>query len=130
MGELERTGSNPSGEIRPGFVDRTIWAMTEVDVAGADTIGLALTLEPALVLAGRVVFEGDSLERPTDLGQIRIALFRPDVLRPSGAAVQTIATTRPAPVRADGTFTLDNLVPGQYRLTVSGPPIDSGGWST
>jgi hypothetical protein len=125
---LQRTGSNPNGEIRPGFVDATLWAMREIHVAGADVTGIALALERPLVLSGRIVFEGHSIERPKDLARLTVGLFLPDVLSRPGTAVETIAAARPAFVNPDETFTLGNLVPGRYRFFVAGPGIDNAGW--
>jgi hypothetical protein len=128
IGDLQRSGSNPSGEIRAGFVDSTLWAMTDLHVGDANVSGLALTLAPPLTLSGHVVFDGDS-EPPKNLGEIYISLFPPEVLDAApGSSVQTIVSTRPTPVRPDRTFALDNLVPGRYRFSTAGNALQGSPW--
>lgn len=128
IGELQRSGSNPNGQIRAGFVDSTLWAMADLSVGGADVTGLALTLAHPLTLSGHVVFEGDS-EPLENLSGILISLFLPEVLdAPPGSSVQTIVSTQPVPVRPDGTFALDNLLPGRYRFFTAGNALANSPW--
>lgn len=129
MGELDRTGSNPSGQIRAGFVARTLWAMADVSVAGVGVSGLTLTLQPPLTLTGRVVFESESQSAPEKLSGLQVGMFPPGLLSaPRGTAVRTIATVRPVPVQADATFALEDLVPGRYEVTVAGGPVSDATW--
>jgi hypothetical protein len=129
IGELDRSGSNPTGQIRPGFVARTQWAMADVSVAGGDVSGLALTLQPPLTLAGRVVFESDSKPPPEKLAALQVALFPPGLLdAPRGTSIRTIATARPVAVQENATFALEDIVPGTYEFTVVGGPIADASW--
>jgi hypothetical protein len=129
MGELDRTGSNPTGQIRPGFVARTLWAMEDVSVAGVGVSGLTLTLQPPLTLTGRVVFDSESQPAPENLAGLQVGMFPPGLLSaPRGTAVRTIAAVRPVPVQADATFALEDLVPGRYEVMVAGGPVSDATW--
>ena len=90
------------------------WATSRIAIAGAPPPPLSLALQPALTIAGRIVFEGLS-QPPDDAPNIRIGV------RPTpGSAVPNV----PDSVLMDrtGHFTIANLTPGRYRLFVVVPP--------
>src|SRR5262249_22226116 len=76
---------------------------------------------------GRVVFDGTTLQPPTDLSRVSVRL----------AAAPTTGVTvsvggGSAPVAADGTFKLEGVTPGRYLLSASAPtgaPAASGTWT-
>jgi hypothetical protein len=104
-----------------------MWAMADVMVDGADLSGVVLKLEPGMTVSGRVVFESDVLQRPADLSRLN---FR---LGPARSASRiNVAVNVPSPqVAADGSFTLQGVMPGNYLLLVTPPmtaPASSGSW--
>ena len=109
-----RSGATPA--------QTSLWAETSVSVAGEDISGIALALEPALSLAGRVVFESASGASP-DLGVLRVPL-----------AAISISSNNPVQlpsVVVDGArFSITGVIPGTYRFV--SPPrglrAAIGGW--
>jgi protocatechuate 3,4-dioxygenase beta subunit len=101
-----------------------LWARGEVEVSGRDIASLALTLQPSLTLSGRLAFERTRLT-PPDAARVRLSLSTIDpnpYLQsfPNGLA------------NADGTFTLQGVMPGKYRLSataVSAPGPQGGPWA-
>jgi 5-hydroxyisourate hydrolase-like protein (transthyretin family) len=79
---------------------------------GADIEGVLLELGPGISIPGTLRVEGAPL--PTTPSP-RV------VLRP--ASVNGMASPT-LPLNADGTFTLTNVMPGEYRATVLGMPVD------
>jgi len=101
--------------------------MADVTAAGDDISGLSLALQPAMRLIGRVAFDGDATPRP-DAASIRIALTPVDN-RGGGAVGYTnfgTVSVPPTMARADGTFELGGVLPGRYRVSVTG--ADSSVW--
>ncbi len=83
------------------------WALADVTIEGADVSGLALMLQPALRLTGRLAFNANTQTPPRDLTTIRLRLV--DVngaspIVPMGSG------------RTDGTFEIDGVIPGTYSL--------------
>ena len=105
------------------------WARTEVTVNGEDLSGIALTLQPAMHLSGRVTFDATTLPLPADVTKIEISLLRfvngwrpmslGDPFAPSGVPPR-------APPGVDGSFSISGIVPGSY--TIAAAPIPAGWW--
>ena len=95
------------------------WAMTQVVVTGADQ-SIPLSLQPAMTATGRVQFKGTAAA-PKDLSLIRLDL------RPVGAEGRFAIGADPVPVNADGTFLIEGLMPGRYRLRSVAQL--AGGWT-
>ena len=79
---------------------------------GADVEGVLLELGPGISIPGTLRVEGAPL--PTTPSP-RVVLRTASV---NGIASPTL------PLNADGTFTLTNVMPGEYRATVLGMPVD------
>jgi len=79
---------------------------------GADIEGVLLELGPGISIPGTLRVEGAPL--PTTPSP-RVVLRTASV---NGIASPTL------PLNADGTFTLTNVMPGEYRATVLGMPVD------
>jgi protocatechuate 3,4-dioxygenase beta subunit len=92
------------------------WAMRDVSLTGENVSNIALDLQPALAISGRLTVEG--LARlPDNLPNIRVGV------RPTpGSAVPNAPDL--ALVDRSGRFTLTGLVPGKYRLYVQVPNND------
>jgi hypothetical protein len=101
------TGSTTTGSTA------LMWALADVDVSGRDIDGLALTLAPAMTIAGRIAFAGVA-PPPTAQVTVRLTAAHP-------TSVTTNVTISPG---ADGAFTIQNVIPGSYRVDATAP-----GWS-
>jgi hypothetical protein len=93
----------------------SLWAMTEIQVTGKDVTGLALSLQPMLKVSGTLVFEGATKPPEGTRTSIRMMASTPQLF-PGGQGV----------VAADGTFTIEGIVPGAYRLATS---VSASGWT-
>jgi hypothetical protein len=97
-----------------------------VDINGEDVSGVAVSLQPARHLTGRLVFDGAGAQPdPTKL-RVSVANTADDGARRmimSGLAAP-LALPGAKPAAADGTFDVDGVVPGA--LTVSVTPVPPG----
>jgi len=93
---------------------RPLWAETILDVNGENLTGIALTMQEGMTVSGQVVFDG-MLAVPDDLSSVRVGIS------PADSSGISLGIPLGA-VNADGTFTLDGVTPGAYRLTASAPP--------
>jgi hypothetical protein len=96
-----------------GAAAALMWALADVDVSGRDVDGLALTLAPAVTVGGRIAFAG-AAPAPTPRIALRLIAAHP-------TSVSTNVTLSPG---ADGTFAIQNVIPGTYRIDATSP-----GWS-
>lgn len=115
-----------------------LYARAEVSVFGDDRT-VNLTMQPAMSLAGRVVFEG-ATSKPMDVTKGRVSLaataaaisVNPGFSASMMAVSPGFVTTSPGSPTpsATGDFTLTGVVPGRYRLAVTFPipSIESGWW--
>ena len=95
------------------------WAQAEITLAGHDQ-QVTLTLQPAMSLSGRLVFESTSRKPPADLTKVTVSLTSVPV---TGAAAPA------ATAGAAGDFKLPGVVPGRYQLSASLPvPSIESGW--
>jgi hypothetical protein len=116
------------GFVSVGNTTPSLWAQTELSMAGADVSGVSLRVEPGIALAGRVVFDGDA-KPPADLTKIRVGLRTLLLPTRPGATISSISSVGPALVNADGTFEIINILPGAYQLSVSfAMPNDALTW--
>jgi hypothetical protein len=116
------------GLVTPGPIGPQLWASTSLSVANADVVGLTLTVEPGFTVTGRVVFQSDANKPPANPA-LRVGMWPPEVfaLKP-GSPIESIAAVGMANVNPDGTFAIQNLAPGTYRLAVAGATITSDQW--
>jgi hypothetical protein len=89
-------------------------------VDGQDISGVRLVLEPAMSVAGHVVFDGTG--PAPDPSSVRVTLM--PIL--SGASVAFLGA--PSQSDAQGHFALNNVTPGRYRIgaTVTAPARSAG----
>jgi hypothetical protein len=85
----------------------------EITVINRDIDGVTLTITPGITISGRVTFEGPFSGVGSTLG----ILLQP-------IAGITIPSRPPQRVQADGTFAIDSLTPGPYRLAVMSLPAE------
>jgi hypothetical protein len=91
-------------------------ATLPVTVAAADVEGLVLSVVPTGSIPGRLRLEG---QFPAGVTVERLSVL----LQPTSALQQELQRRiagfyRGSPVSADGTFLLDNVVPGDYRIEI------------
>jgi len=118
--------SVPPGQYRIVFRNRgegvDLVAFADVVVSGEDVDGVALAPQPALTLAGRIVFEGDS--PPAALPAL------PRVPFSAAMTIANVGFVMPA-LQIDGTrFKIEGIIPGTYRLspTTQGLRTPIGKW--
>jgi hypothetical protein len=104
------------------------WARLDVQVAGEDIANLAMSLQPAVRITGRVVFEG--LDAPP-AGALRGATIRPAPTNGMGQAAS--GSTRmgnpfiaAVPINEAGAFDIRGVVPDVLAITVTMP--NATGW--
>ena len=85
------------------------WARADVTIAGQDISGVSLTLQPGMVVAGRIQLEGTSAQ-PPDLSRIRINL------QPVQSAGEVSLGMMQSQPDATGAFSIAGVTPGRYRL--------------
>jgi hypothetical protein len=91
-----------------------LWAAADLSVDGRDVTDVALMMHPAFSLSGQLAFDGAA--PPADLTRIRVTLSpAPGPDGPVPGASSSMATAD-----ASGRFTVTNLVPGFYRISVAG----------
>ena len=88
-----------------------MWASAEVSVTGGDPIELTLTLQPAAVVGGRVIFEGTELAPPADLAKVSVRFI--DVGPAQNFASGTVDST--------GALTAPGIVPGRFMVRAAVP---------
>jgi protocatechuate 3,4-dioxygenase beta subunit len=83
----------------------------------ADLEGLVLVIEDTGFLTGRLRVEPGAATNPAvSLNSVRVQLKHTAILDRLGSGLQVRATA------ADGTFRVDNMRPGEYRLSIAGLP--------
>jgi hypothetical protein len=108
------------------------WAETPVLVTGDDVDLARLTLEPGMTFSGRVVVDDGATSRPPNLTGLRVQLeaellaAAPSQSRRGGAPGPRFL--QPATIGADGSFSIADLVPDTYRVTVTGGALAGSGW--
>jgi hypothetical protein len=110
----------------------SVWfASVDVTATGEDIAGLTLSLQPAMRVSGRVVFDGAVQASPTSqsgLTDIRVNLI--DLKSTGSSAVNStmmgLIGVPPAQVHEDGTFEFMGVMPATYRVAVTLPAKVSG----
>jgi hypothetical protein len=108
--------SPPAREAAPAPAPRplSMYAKADVDVNGQDVTGVSLVMQPSLTMSGRFSID------PSAQGTVDWARVRPGL-----APVQpSLSASSIANVTADGSFTLSDVIPNQFRLIVGLP----SGW--
>jgi hypothetical protein len=84
----------------------------EIKVLNQDIDGLTLTMTPGITISGRMMLEGP-YSAADRLG-----------IRLQPVAASTGSPSPPRRVQADGTFAIDSVTPGLYRLVVTSLPAE------
>jgi len=104
--ELPRALNQTNAEPR-------LFGRVSLDVGSADVENVTISLQQGFTLSGRINIDGSSMN-PDALQNMRVML-RPDPMIPQ-------LMFAPATVNANGTFTVTDVVPGEYRISVSSMP--------
>jgi hypothetical protein len=86
-------------------------AQAAVDISGADIENLALTLTSGFSVRGRLNIDGQELSAIKGFENIQVTL----------TSTTPNDEQFPRPMAPDGSFSLDNVLPGEYRLRVTLP---------
>ena len=121
--------------IRPGYIEPPstpqLFAVVDLNVAGADIPGVALSLAPGLPIAGRFVFDSKTRPPPANLAGLRVSLI-PESLLPlasgRGYAADSLRVPAPAVGRPDGTFEFISVAPGRYQVWIGATGVDVSAW--
>jgi hypothetical protein len=81
-----------------------------VDVAGSDLENVVITIFPPVSIAGRV--RVDAQTNPS-FDRVRVSLQPP-------GSISASPPPQPATVNADGTFVVENVLPGEYQVAMVG----------
>lgn len=116
QGAFEFPGVAPGAYLVQAFkhagANKMYAATQAVDARGNDVENIVLELAPAAELKGYLRVEGRAL---ANLADLQVAL------QPDGA---NYAGWTGGPVKADGSFTIPNVIPTHYELNVHGFPED------
>lgn len=86
-----------------------------VQVAASDLDGIVLVVSPGASISGRVRVEGPAAQaQGAATEQVRVSLASA-----ASATIPGVPFTRPAPVNPEETFRLENVLPGEYRVTIN-----------
>jgi len=91
-------------------------AHTRVDVSNADVENVAVTFSPGFSFPGHIEIESSGNAESRQAKPLMVSL-EPQESMP--------LLVLPQPVNADGTFTLQNVLPGDYRIQIEGRPANS-----
>jgi len=94
-------------------------ASAAINVVNSDVDGVQLKVSPGGSIAGRFRSDQDPSTPLPEYTFLRIQLKSLDAATP---ATPTGITAQSRPANSDGTFRIDNLWQGEYRLTISGLP--------
>jgi hypothetical protein len=97
------------------------WGRADVTVSGTDQDGLSIRLQPGLSMTGRVAANGTDVPD----GLLRDVHVR---LIPSDGQQASPVNGIPGTSADDGSFTVNGVVPGRYRLLVTPPPAVRDTW--
>jgi hypothetical protein len=116
---------------------RGAWAATNVRVTDSPIKDLRLVMQPPMSLSGRLVFDGSPNAPAANAASMRVGLaplpLEPAIVRAAGSGAGPVIGLPPPPpvtAAADGTFSIGEILPGQFAIEVSGvtgaPGL--GGW--
>jgi len=95
----------------------TLWATVDVDVTGEDQTGITMRLEPGMTITGRVVFDGTTLQPPTDTSRVQVRLTP----APTSGISISVSSSSSGMLAPDGTFKIEGVTPGRYTVYAYAP---------
>ena len=97
-----------------------LWGQTDVVVAGDAIEGVGISLAPASIISGRLVFDG-KIRPPADLTTVRLQFLATQAMALALSGAGTSSPPHVATVQADGTFIVEGLPPDRYIAGASWP---------
>ena len=95
-------------------------ARVPLEIGDSDVQNVSLVISPGFSIPGRLVIEGRPASATNqDISRIRVSLG------PRSGILQFAYNSPPATVQPDGTFSLQQVGQGEYRLNVTGMPRNS-----
>jgi len=93
------------------------WGRAEVDLSGQERVEVAIQMQPSLMVSGTLVATSLGGAPTPDVTRVRVSI--------SSAARDLSPLSSPGltTVAADGTFKVEGVIPGTYRLTLTMPPV-------
>jgi len=103
---------------------QSFWGQTDISVDGTSLGGVTVPMQPGMTLTGKIQFRGTRLVPDADLSRVRLTM----VPASTGGVVRVMAGALPlAVVNPDGTFKINGVSPGRYRVSGVAPlPMGSG----
>jgi hypothetical protein len=113
-----------------------LWAQEDITIDGRDMTDIVLRLQPGMTVSGKLSFDTHGQVKAPEFAQSRVTLTAP----PSGngpmelvmSMAMSMSGLAGVAVTPDGSFTLNGVTPGPYRVTVSVPAMrmgSNGTWS-
>ena len=96
----------------PPISEATMFASQDVTIGSGDPVSVTLTLQPAMTLTGKLVFDGVILKPPPDLTKVLVRFSSRGGLSNNNGA---------AKVDAAGNFSIDGVSTGSFTLGASVP---------
>lgn len=121
QGMFEISGVVPGSYDLIGMVnDRNarVTARVPLEIGGADVENVTVLLSPGFALPGRLAIEGHAANATNDPDPARLRVM----LRPDAGITQMAGAPPASQVQPNGTFTLQQVGSGDYRLSVTGMP--------
>ena len=124
---MPRPQGPPGPNAPPTQQPLRLWANADITVGGQDITGLVLELQRGTTITGEVAIQGTSTPPPADLSRVMINVFPSS---PESTPMMMGAVNSQALVEATGRFTINDVLPGSYRVTASLPGLSSSvpGW--
>jgi hypothetical protein len=126
-------GAPPAPTAAPPATGDFLYGFADVELRGEDVSGVNLTLQLGGTLSGRIVFTGsNATPRPDDLAKMRPSLSIENatgMVNANGLTMgNSIVSSPPVIVKADGTFEIRGIGPGRFTFSTAMPAGDSGNW--
>ena len=118
---MPRNPATPGPGSGPAQQPVRLWAGADITVAGQDITGLVLELQRGATISGQVAMQATSTPPPADLSKVMISVF-PSSPEP---AMMMAGGNSQALVEANGRFTVNDVLPGSYRVTAAVPGVPS-----
>lgn len=114
----------PPAPGRGSAAPSSLFAMVDVDVNGRDVTDLTVNLAPGATIAGRVAYEGPA-PAPGMLPRLTLAPAGPaDAVNGGGRGGPFMGMPSTATANPDGSFLIQGIAPGRYRLNAFIPSPD------
>jgi hypothetical protein len=109
---VPKANSRTLGEVLMTLISSRPATQVPVEISGRDLENLVLTLRPGISIRGRLSLEGQDLPSITGFEDIRVELR---------SVTPNTNEQFPRPMAPDGMFSVDNVLPGEYRVSVYTP---------